>query len=135
MLEPLVSAKITSGRVDTIRLNAIGREYVAHGKMKMYYHDLKAQYLQKGDASLKTLKTRLINFAANDLILRHNNKKGYGEVYAERVRERSVINYWLKMAISGMMSSTGVKSNKKQENRYKKSIKKLNVPEIPEVTL
>jgi hypothetical protein len=135
MLEPLVSAKITSGRVDTIRLNAIGREYVAHGKMKMYYHDLKAQYLQKGDASVKTLKTRLINFAANDLILHHNNKKGYGEVYAERVRERSVINYWLKMAISGLMSSTGAKSNKKQEKKYKKSIKRLNVPEIPEVTL
>ncbi len=135
MLEPLVSAKINRGRVDTIHLNAIGREYVAHGKMKMYYSGLKAQYLQKGDENVKTLKTRFINFAANDLILRHKNKRGYGEVYAERVRERSVINYWLKMAISGMMSSTGVKSNKKQEKKYHKSIRKLNVPEIPEVSL
>jgi hypothetical protein len=135
MLEPLVSAKIISGRVDTIRMNAIGREYVAHGKMQMYYHDLKAQYLNTEDKNVKTLKTRLINFAANDLILHHKNSRGYGEVYAERVRERSVINYWLKMAISGMVSSTGVKSNKKQVKKYRKSVKRLNVPEIPEVSL
>ncbi len=135
MLEPLVSAKIKSGRVDTIHMNSIGREYVAHGKMKMYYRGLKAQYLNKGDSSEKTLKTRLINFAANDLILHHNKKRGYGEVYAERIRERSVINYWLKMSVSGIMSNTGVKSNKRQVKRYEKSIKKLNVPEIPEVTL
>jgi hypothetical protein len=96
---------------------------------------LKAKYLNVEDKNVKTLKTRLINFAANDLILHHNNSRGYGEVYAERVRQRSVINYWLKMAISGMVSSTGVKSNKKQSKKYRKSIKKLNVPEIPDVSL
>jgi hypothetical protein len=85
-----VSAKIVKGRIDTIHLNAIGREYVAHGKVIMYYKDLKAQYLNKGKSESKTLKTRLINFAANDLILKHNNQKGYGEVYAERVRERGI---------------------------------------------
>jgi hypothetical protein len=39
------------------------------------------------------------------------------------------------MVISGAMSSTGVKSNKKQERKYYKTIEKLNVPEIPEVEL
>jgi len=135
MLGPLVSAKIVKGRIDTIRLNAIGSEYVAHGKVKMYYKELKAQYLNKGKSETKTLKTRIINFAANDLILRHNNTKGYGEVYAERVRERGFINYWLKMLISGAMSSTGVKSNKKQEKKYYKTIEKLNIPELPDVEL
>ena len=101
----------------------------------MYYKELKAQYLNKGKSETKTLKTRIINFAANDLILKHNNTKGYGEVYAERVRERGFINYWLKMLISGAMSSTGVKSNKKQEKKYYKTIEKLNIPELPDVEL
>ena len=135
MLEPIVSAKILSGRIDTIHMNAIGREYLAHGKMKMYYHDLKAQYLKNGEANVKTLKTRIINFAANDLILHNSKTEGYGEVYTERIRERSFVNYWLKMAISGLMSNTGVKSNKKQAKKYQKSLRKLQVPEIPEVTL
>ena len=56
ILEPLVSARIISGSLDTLRVNAIGREHMSHGKMKMYYNDLKIQYLNKGSDSVKNLK-------------------------------------------------------------------------------
>jgi hypothetical protein len=83
----------------------------------------------------KTLKTRLINFAANNLILKSKNQKGFGKVYSERKLEKNIFNYWIKMVLSGVISSTGVRSNNKQEKKYNKSIRKLKVPEVPEVEL
>ena len=121
--------------MDTMHMSAIGREYVSYGKMRMYYKGLTAQYLNKGNAEDKTLKTRLINFAANNLILKSKNQKGFGKVYAERKLEKNIFNYWIKMVLSGVISSTGVRSNKKQDKKYNKSIRKLKVPEVPEVDL
>jgi hypothetical protein len=135
ILEPLISAKIKSGQLDTVRLNAIGRENVSHGKMKMYYSNLRIQYLNKGSDSIKTFKTKLITFLANEILINRNKKRGYGAVYTERNKERSFINYWLKIALSGVKSSTGVKTNNKVEKSYKRRIKKINVPEIPDVNL
>ncbi len=135
ILEPLVSARITSGSLDTLRVNAIGREHMSHGKMKLYYNDLKIQYLNKGSDSVKNLKSRLINFVANDLLLKRNNKKGFGIVYAERDKERGFANYWLKIGLSGVVSSSGVKKNKKVEKIYNRKLKKMKVPEIPDVDL
>ena len=135
ILQPLVSAKINRGWMDTLRLTAIGREYIAYGKMKMYYSNLKATYLKNGNEEDKTFKTKLITFFANNLVLRHNNQKGFGQVYAERMRDKSLFNYWLKILISGAISNTGVKTNKKLEKKYRQSIKKKKLPEIQEVEL
>lgn len=135
ILQPLVSAKINRGWMDTLTLTAIGREYIAYGKMKMYYSNLKATYLKNGNEEVKTFKTKLITFFANNLVLRHNNQKGFGQVYAERMRDKSLFNYWLKILISGAISNTGVKTNKKLEKKYHQSIKKKKLPEIEEVEL
>jgi hypothetical protein len=135
ILQPLVSAKINKGWMDTLRLTAIGREYIAYGKMKMYYSNLKATYLNNGNEEVKTFKTKLITFFANSLVLRHNNQKGFGQVYAERMRDKSLFNYWLKILISGAISNTGVKTNKKLEKKYHQSIKKKKLPEIQEIEL
>jgi len=135
ILEPLVSARILSGGLDTLRVNAIGREHMSHGKMKMYYNGLKIQYLNKGSDSVKNIRSRLINFVANDLLLKRNNKKGVGIVYTERDKERGFANYWLKIGLSGVVSSSGVKKNKKIEKRYRRQLKKMKVPDIPEVDM
>ena len=135
ILEPLVSARIISGSLDTLRVNAIGREHMSHGKMKMYYNDLRIQYLNKGSDSVKNFKSRLINFVANDLLLKRNNKKGFGIVYAERDKERGFANYWMKIGLSGVVSSSGVKKNKKVEKIYRNKLKKMKVPDIPDVDL
>jgi hypothetical protein len=135
VLVPLVSAKIRKGVLDTMRVNAIGREYLSHGKMKMYYRGLRALYLDNGDENAHTLKTRLITFLANTILLRTNNRSGYGQVYVRRKQDRSIFNYWLKIILSGVVSSTGASSNKKMERKYLQSLKKLNLPEIPETQL
>lgn len=133
--EPLASARIRSGQLDTLRLNAIGYKQMAHGKMKMYYSGLKIRYLNKGNDSLNTFKTRLITFLANDILLRRNNRKGTGMAYFERNPERSFVNYWLKITMSGVISSTGIRSNRAVEKKYLRGLQKLHVPEMPEVEL
>jgi hypothetical protein len=76
--------------------------------------------------------TKIESWAAN-LFVQSNNVKKTGTVFTQRVRERSVFNYWIKIVLSGAMTNTGIKKNTKQEKKYKKSVKKINVPEIPEV--
>jgi hypothetical protein len=78
--------------------------------------------------------TKLESWAAN-LFVRTNNVKKTGTVFTQRIRERSVFNYWIKILLSGAMTNAGIKKNSKQEKKYKKSIKKIKVPEIPEVDL
>jgi hypothetical protein len=112
----------------------IGREYIAHGKMRMLYRDLKLEMLNKADQEKKTFGTKLISWVAN-LVVRRDNFKKTGTVFTERIRERSVFNYWIKIVLSGALTNAGIKTNSKQEKKYKKSVKKINVPEIPEVEL
>ncbi len=132
-LLPLASARIISGYMDTLRMRAVGREHLAYGYMQMLYHDLKIQYLNKGDVLNKTFVTKLVTFFANNIILRRNNKKRTGVIYFERIRDRSFVNYWIKILISGVLTNAGVKENTKQEKKYKRGLKKMNVPELPEV--
>lgn len=127
---PLASVKVLSGRFDTLNMRAIGREYLALGEMNMYYENLKIQLLKKGAVDKKTLLTRLMNFAANSFVIRKNNKNRTGNVFFIRDRNRSAINYLIKIAISGMSSSAGIKSNKKIIKQYKKELEKRGLPPI-----
>jgi hypothetical protein len=115
-------------------LKAIGREYIAHGKMKMLYKDLKVEFLNKNDQGKKTFVTKVISIVAN-LLVKRNNLKTSGSVFAERNRERSFINYWIKIVLGGSLTNAGIRSNSKQEKKYRKALKKVNVPEIPNVEL
>ncbi len=134
MLEPLVSAKVKSGYLDTISMSAVGRKHVAVGKMKMYYRDLDFQYLDKGSEIKKTFKTKLITFLGN-LIVHKRNRKGTGDIYTERVTEKGFPNYWIRIILSGALTNTGIRTNKKQEKRYKKGVKKFDVPPISEISI
>jgi hypothetical protein len=132
MLRPFASAQLKSGKLDTIRMSVIGRKYVAFGVMKMYYDNLNAEYLSKGDSANKTAVTKSISFFANRLV-HTKNKKGTGTVYAERDPEKGFVNYWVKIVIGGVFTNAGVRSNMKQERKYEKGIKLHDVPPIPEI--
>ncbi len=134
VIGPMAAAKVKSGYLDTLELKAIGREYLAHGKMKMLYKDLNVEFLDKKDQTRKTLVTKTISFIAN-LLVRRNNLKTTGSVFTERVRERSFINYWIKIVLSGALTNTGIRSNSKQEKKYRKALKKVQVPDIPDIEL
>jgi hypothetical protein len=129
-LVPMASVKFLSGQLDTLDMRAVGREYLALGEMKMFYRDLKVQLLKDGDENKKTFMTKLVSFLANTFVIKTNNKSRIGNVFFLRNRDRSAINYLIKIAISGMTSSVGAKSNKKMMHRYKKELEKRNLPPI-----
>lgn len=124
-LVPLALAKIESGFLDTLSMRAVGREYLSLGEMKMLYHDLKVRILKNGDTSRKSFITGLAN-----LLIKNKNESRTGNVFFIRQRDRSAINYLIKIAMSGVASSVGVKGNKKMMRKYRKELEERKLPPI-----
>ena len=121
LLAPLSNVKFTSGSIDKFEMNAMGNDNSAYGEMKFYYHNLHIQLLKNGGvektAFIKRRESDLVNF----FFLRNNNTSRTGLVYFKRLKDRSFFNYINKIIFSGIVTSTGAKSNR----RYRKEIKKL----------
>jgi hypothetical protein len=130
VLIPLGSVKIEKGFLDTLSMSAVGREYISLGKMKMLYHNLKIRFLKDGDESKKSFWNSLLNFFANSFIIRNNNTSHTANVFFIRNRERSFINYIIKIALSGVSGSVGAKSNRKIMRNYKRELRLANLQPI-----
>lgn len=129
-LIPMVSVDFESGFIDTLQMRAVGREYVSIGSMKMLYRDLKVNFLDKEDTSKHSVKNVILKFAANNFVIKTNNTNRIGKVYFERDRHRAVFQYWIKMILSGVTTSVGAKSNKKQIKKYMKQLNQKKLPPI-----
>lgn len=131
---PTANMKINRGWLDTLELRVMGNDYLAHGKMRMYYKDFKIQFLSNKELEKRTVFTKALSWLANTF-LRTNNIEKTGTVFTERTREKSFVNYWVKIVLSGAMTNTRIRKNSKQEKRYQKALKRIKVPELPEVDL
>jgi hypothetical protein len=130
ILPPLASIKLQSGYLDTLSMRAVGMEYLSLGEMQMFYHNLKVQFLQNGSEEKKRFLSGLITFIANSFVIRKSNTKKEGVVYFPRIRDRSFINYYIKIAMSGIASSAGAKKNRKLLRKYKRQLKIRQLPPI-----
>jgi hypothetical protein len=130
VLMPLASVKINSGKIDTLSLHAIGKEYYSLGKMKIVYDNLNLQMLKNGQANDPSFKTKFISFIANTFLIRDYNRNRHGITYFERLRDRSIFNYLVKITVSGFATSVGAKSNKKTLKKYQRQAAKNNFPLI-----
>ena len=109
VLSSLATVKVQSGFLDTISATVVGREAVAIGEIGMHYHDLKIKFPN----GLKT-------FLANTFVIKKNSKSITGQIFHMRKRDRSAINYYVKIIGSGIASSIGAKNNKKQLKKFRK---------------
>ena len=134
VLLPTANMKINRGWLDTLELKVMGNDYLAHGKMKMYYSDFKIQFLSNKELEKRTIFTKALSWLANSF-LRTNNVTKTGTVFTERTKEKSFVNYWVKIVLSGAMTNTRIRKNSKQEKRYQKALKRIKVPELPAVDL
>ena len=134
VLLPTANMKINKGWLDTLELKVMGNDYLAHGKMRMLYRDFKIQFLSNKELEKRTVFTKSLSSLANTF-LRTNNLKKTGTVFTERTREKSFVNYWVKILLSGAMTNTRIRKNSKQEKRYRKALKRIKVPELPDVDL
>jgi hypothetical protein len=130
VIEPLASVKIQSGELDTLVMRAIATDHLSLGEMRMFYHDLKVKFLRNSSEDKKRFLTGLMTFIANSFVIKNKNKKRVGIVYFPRIRDRSFINYYIKIAMSGMASSVGAKKNKRLLRKYKKQLKIRQLPPI-----
>lgn len=121
VLAALANVELKSGKLDSLRMDVIGREAFAYGNMRLYYDKLKVRVV-KGNP--RSLGSRLMNFVANTLI--QNRSKGNGNlVYVDRLRDRSAINYLVKITLSGVMTNVGIKKPVKEARKNRRQIKEL----------
>jgi hypothetical protein len=129
-LPQLSSLKIRNGMLDTISMRAVGMEYFSFGEIKAFYHNLKLEFLKNDLETKKIFLRGLITFIATNFIIKKENKSRTGRVFVSRLRERSIINYILKMTLSGLASSAGAKNKKKMLKKYKKELLLRNLPPL-----
>jgi hypothetical protein len=108
LLEPMASARMRRGRVDTIEMKAAGNDISARNAMRMRYRDLKLQFLNPGDTAHKTLRIRFKNLLANTL-LRRVSIRSAAAVRTDRDPERGFLNYWVRMTLNGFLANAGIR--------------------------
>ncbi|HUM64988.1 MAG TPA: hypothetical protein PLV32_04055, partial [Chitinophagaceae bacterium] len=122
VLKPLISAELKSGYLDSLSMQVTGREAFADGKIKMIYRDLKIRVT--GNENKKQLfGGRLRSFFANTVV-RNQNKKNTATVFTYRLRDRSAVNYLVKITFSGISSSIGLKKTDREARKNKILLKK-----------
>jgi len=126
VLRPLASAELKSGRLDTLHLRVVGREELAFGEIKMSYHDLKVLVVKKG-GDKKPLLSGIKNFFVNSLIKNESNEKG-SRIFIRRQRDRSPINYLVKITLNGITNTITGKKSKKAFRKNKQEIAAKPLP-------
>ncbi|RYY28880.1 MAG: hypothetical protein EOO04_08005 [Chitinophagaceae bacterium] len=129
---PLANVGVQRGLSDTLYASWIGNKYAAVGRMNFHYRGLKIALLDKDNPEKKQFKFRVINFLANTFIRNANSKEAI--VYYARDPEKFVFNYWVKTTFSGLMTSVGVKRNRKYLRQYEKAREKFFLTELPSGT-
>ena len=82
----------------------------------MAYHDLKVRIIKNDEK--KSVFRGIITFFANSLI-KNNNTDKLGTVFFKRLRNRSAVNYLVKITLSGVSNSIGMKKSDRQARKNK----------------
>ena len=117
LTEPIASVRIKKGRMRRMNFQALANEDFAYGNMDFMYRGLNIQMLSKKDHEHHGVGLAVESFLANRLILRKNNDYPFphrqGKLFVERDETRSIFNYLAKISLNGILSSAGIKSNRK----------------------
>ena len=112
-------------------MRVVGREELAFGEIKMFYHDLKVSVLKKGD-NKRSLLSGIKNFFVNTIIKNKNSEKS-STIFFRRLRDRSAVNYLVKITFNGIINTVTGKQNKKKFRQNKVDIKKQHLPAIKKI--
>tara|TARA_B100000508_G_C11465744_1_gene282317 strand:+ start:1693 stop:5955 length:4263 start_codon:yes stop_codon:yes gene_type:complete len=129
-IEPTAFVRIRKGTVKGGEVRFYANDELGSGEMRLLYKNLHVDFLNPKDPLNEKNRGLLMKtFLANRIVNTQNphffiTKKG--DVFYRRDTSRSVFHYWGNLAMSGVASSTGVASNKKEIKQLKKEIKRLN---------
>jgi len=119
VMVPLQSIEIKSGRLQSFSVDVLGGRTAADGFATMSYRDLHLEIQKTGEQGKKNLGKNLSNtfltFVADGLILRNNKTRARAALHQVRIAEKSVFNYWIKIATHGALNVLRHGKQEKQE--------------------
>ena len=122
LLYPLFNVRIDKGAADSLWLQVKANDYLAFGQMELDYRNLHLSLLRNNGR-----KKGMTSFLLNSLLRNQNEKSGI--VYRERLRNKSIFNFWGKIALSGLLTNMGLQRDKKALKKYHKEMTILDLPE------
>lgn len=127
---PLANIGIKRGVLDSLSYEVVAREDLALGKMDARYHDLRIKLVKNGDMNQSTFTQKILTFLANTFVIKKNNRDRTGTIFWDRTPEQSFVNYLVKITMSGLSTSMGVKKNRKMQKQYRKVLSQEGTPAI-----
>ncbi|HMG83063.1 MAG TPA: hypothetical protein VK559_08500 [Ferruginibacter sp.] len=128
--KPLAAIEIEKGSADTLFANWRGNKYAAVGKMNLYYKDLAIKILDPVNPTKNSLKLRIENGLAGNVVNPDNKKETL--IFFERDRGKFIFNDWLKTVLKGALSSIGLQKDSKYIKHYNELHKTHPLPPIPQ---
>ncbi|GAB4453169.1 MAG: hypothetical protein OHK0036_15710 [Bacteroidia bacterium] len=117
LLEKLAFIKVKNGFLKGLDFQFNANHHYAKGWMKFRYDNLKISILNSKKLKGSEYKEdKFLSFFANNLFIRPENPRMLflkkGEIYHERDVQKSMINYWVRSVLSGVISSITPKKQK-----------------------
>lgn len=123
---PMAGISVTKGAADTAYAYWEGNKYAAYGTMNFYYNHLKIRVHDPKTMHAYGFLPRLKTFAAN-LIL-PNRKERSAAIFVVRDREKFIFNYLVKAQVSGVLTTVGVKRDRKYRKGYMRRQQQYSLP-------
>ncbi|MVM40825.1 hypothetical protein GO730_29230 [Spirosoma sp. HMF3257] len=123
---PIIAANLDGGYVQPITARVVGNQYASVGNMHFYYKDLKISLLSPADTTKKTFLIKLKNFVIGKVIRKKNEADS--RIFYDRDPQIFIFGYWIKTMTSGILTSIGVKGNKKYQANYLKLSQQRPLP-------
>jgi len=121
LLTKLLPAVVESGKIKKLEIPKVNaNDDFAQGKLLFYYKDLSISVIDKKQTTWTKIKTGVVNWAANDLVINNDNptksgKMRTGTIYFKRDKEKGIINFLWKSTLSGLKSTMGFNSKAQKE--------------------
>jgi hypothetical protein len=129
MLIPLGAIEIRSGYNEGVKINFKGNDNYSEGLMEFQYNNLKIDILDRETYQSKGFGNNLKTIFANSFVVSSKNPRWFklqeGNIFFERIKSRSIFNYWAKALLSGAVSSIGIKKSKEEAKAYYKENKEV----------
>jgi len=121
LMIPLFNVRADRGRILNLSMRVKGTDDLAYGNMVINYNKLKVSLLNE-----ENKKRTLMSWLANVFLRGKNSKTGI--VYTERLKEKSIFNFWARISVNGLLTNLGVRKNGKQVKRFYRGLEKHQLP-------
>ena len=134
VITPLTKIRIQKGKSKSIQFDISANNDYAIGEMIFKYNNLKINMLDKRNTEQMGFGNSIRSFWINQIVKTNNPtllKPRKGIIYYKRDTSRETLNFIVHAILSGMVSSTGIKNNKRQLKKMgTNELKSLNYEEI-----